>query len=223
MIRLESITKTYPVGDGLTVLRNVNLHVRSHEYVGILGPSGSGKSSLLHLLGLLDRPTSGRLFFLDRDVSQLDDADLSTLRGRHIGFVFQSFNLVTHLDSVENVALPLFYQRVPRHRRRERAREALAQVRLDHRFEHYPRQLSGGECQRVAIARALVTHPDMVLADEPTGNLDSKTGREILDLLADLHATGTTIVMITHDPAVAARIPRIVHIRDGVMSEGAER
>jgi len=220
MIRLDGITKTYPVGDGLTVLRDVNLHVQAREYVGVLGPSGSGKSSLLHLLGLLDRPTTGRLYFLDRDVSTLGDADLSTLRGRHIGFVFQSFNLVAHLDSVENVALPLFYQRVRRHERRDRAREALARVRLDRRLEHYPRQLSGGECQRVAIARALVTRPDLVLADEPTGNLDSATGREILDLLDDLHAAGTTIVMITHDPAVASRIPRIVQIHDGVLREG---
>jgi len=202
------------------VLRDVNLHVQAREYVGVLGPSGSGKSSLLHLLGLLDRPTTGRLYFLDRDVSTLGDADLSTLRGRHIGFVFQSFNLVAHLDSVENVALPLFYQRVRRHERRDRAREALARVRRDRRLKHYPRQLSGGECQRVAIARALVTRPDLVLADEPTGNLDSATGREILDLLDDLHAAGTTIVMITHDPAVASRIPRIVQIHDGVLREG---
>jgi putative ABC transport system ATP-binding protein len=223
MIRLEHVTKTYPVGEGLTVLRDVNLHVREHEYLGVLGPSGSGKSSLLYLLGLMDRPTSGLYRFQDIDVSTLPDSRLSAMRGAGIGFVFQSFHLVGHLSAIENVELPLFYQRVPRAERRRRAGEALAQVGLQGRTRHYPAQLSGGESQRVAIARAIVTRPSLILADEPTGNLDSATGRDILAVFSELHAAGATIMMITHDPTIAARIPRTIRIIDGCILEEPAR
>ena len=221
MIRLVNIGKTYPAGAGVRALISVNLHIREGQYVGILGPSGSGKSTLLNLLGLLDVPTSGELRFEGRDVATLSDQELSRLRGRAIGFVFQSFHLVSHLSVSENVELPLFYQGVPHRERRERARAQLACVNLAHRLHHLPRQLSGGECQRTAIARALVTEPKLVLADEPTGNLDSKTGIEILALFDALHAQGKTLAVITHDLSVASRIPRIVRIADGILSEGA--
>jgi putative ABC transport system ATP-binding protein len=221
MIKLVNIGKTYPAGEGVRALQGVNLHVRAGEYVGILGPSGSGKSTLLNLLGLLDTPSTGQLLFEDRDVATLTDLELSRLRGRAIGFVFQSFHLITHLSVLENVELPLFYQGVPPRERRARAQAQLAGVNLGHRLNHLPRQLSGGECQRTAIARALVTEPKLVLADEPTGNLDSKTGLDILATFDALHSLGKTLIVITHDLSVARRIPRIVRIADGVMSEGA--
>lgn len=219
MIQLEHITKTYPVGDGLTVLNDACLTIADGEYVGILGPSGSGKSTMLHIMGLLDRPTSGRLLFNDREVNALNDRELSMLRGRLVGFVFQSFHLVPQLSVAENVELPLFYQGVPRAQRRERAQRALAQVGMSGRLRHVPSQLSGGERQRTAIARALVTEPTLVLADEPTGNLDSRTGGDIVELLNALHAEGRTIVMITHDREIAATLPRVVQIRDGKLEE----
>lgn len=220
MIELVNIGKTYPAGAGVRALAGVNLHVREGEYVGILGPSGSGKSTLLNLLGLLDTPTSGELRFEGREVSTLSDFDLSRLRGRTIGFVFQSFHLISHLTVIENVELPLFYQGMAPRERHSRARAQLERVNLGHRLHHLPRQLSGGECQRTAIARALVTEPKLVLADEPTGNLDSKTGMEILATFDHLHAQGKTLIVITHDLTVARRIPRIVRIADGILSEG---
>ncbi len=220
MIELVNIGKTYPAGAGVKALRDVNLLVREGEYLGILGPSGSGKSTLLNLLGLLDTPTTGQLRFEQRDVATLTDLELSRLRGRAIGFVFQSFHLVSHLSVMENVELPLFYQGVPPRDRRVRARAQLERVNLSHRLHHLPRQLSGGECQRTAIARALVTEPKLVLADEPTGNLDSKTGAEILAMFDALHAQGKTLIVITHDLNVARRIPRIVRIADGILTEG---
>ena len=219
MIQLDHITKTYPVGDGLTVLDDACLTIADGEYVGILGPSGSGKSTMLHIMGLLDRPTSGRLIFNDQEVNALDDRQLSMLRGRLVGFVFQSFHLVPQLSVSENVELPLFYQGVPRAQRRERARRALDMVGMLPRMRHVPSQLSGGERQRTAIARALVTEPTLVLADEPTGNLDSRTGGDIVELLNQLHGEGRTIVMITHDRDVAATLPRVVRIHDGKLEE----
>ncbi len=220
MIELVNIGKTYPAGAGVRALQHVNLHVREGEYVGILGPSGSGKSTLLNLLGLLDTPSTGQLRFEGRDVATLTDLELSRLRGRAIGFVFQSFHLISHLSVIENVELPLFYQGVPPKERRERAQAHLAGVNLGHRLHHLPRQLSGGECQRTAIARALVTEPKLVLADEPTGNLDSKTGQDILATFDGLCRQGKTLIVITHDLTVARRIPRIVRIADGLLSEG---
>ncbi|MBT3295975.1 MAG: ABC transporter ATP-binding protein [Verrucomicrobia bacterium] len=219
MITLDHITKTYPVGGGLTVLDDVCLDIAQGEYLGILGPSGSGKSTMLHIMGLLDRPTSGHLAFDGRPVNALDDKELSTMRGRLVGFVFQSFHLVPQLSVSENVELPLFYQGVPRRQRRARAAKALDEVGMSPRRGHLPAQLSGGERQRTAIARALVTEPALILADEPTGNLDSRTGGDIVALLERLHGEGRTIVMITHDRDIAAQLPRVVHIRDGKLEE----
>ena len=217
MIQLEGVTKTYPVGGGLTVLRDVHLSVEAGEYVGILGTSGSGKSTLLHIMGLLDRPTSGTVRVGGDDVGGLNDAELSSLRGRSIGFVFQSFHLVSQLSVLENVELPLFYQRLSKREQRRRARECLDAVRLTQRADHFPGQLSGGEAQRTAIARAIAAEPDLILADEPTGNLDSKTGEEIIAVLEDLHARGCTVIIVTHDRSIAARMPRIVRISDGMI------
>ncbi len=222
MIRLEAVTRTYPIGDGLTVLHGVDLWVKPKEYVGILGPSGSGKSTLLHMIGLLDRPTTGKVFLRDRDVNSLPDGERSRLRGDSIGFVFQSFHLVNQLSVAENVALPLFYQRVPYRERRQRALQALDDVGLSQRTSHLPTQLSGGECQRTAIARALVTDPDLLLADEPTGNLDSQTGKDIMNLFDRLHDKGRTIIMITHDRSIAAALPRVTHIQDGRIREAVD-
>jgi putative ABC transport system ATP-binding protein len=219
VITLDHITKTYPVGGGLTVLDDVCLEIAQGEYLGILGPSGSGKSTMLHIMGLLDRPTSGHLAFDGRPVNALDDKELSRLRGRLVGFVFQSFHLVAQLSVSENVELPLFYQGVPRRKRRARAAKALDEVGMLPRRGHLPSQLSGGERQRTAVARALVTEPALILADEPTGNLDSRSGGDIVALLERLHGEGRTIVMITHDRDIAATLPRVVHIRDGKLEE----
>jgi putative ABC transport system ATP-binding protein len=223
MIELVNISKIYPAGTGVRALEGVNLTIRDGEYVGILGPSGSGKSTLLNLLGLLDSPTSGNLRYDHRDTTTFDDTELSRFRGRAIGFVFQSFHLINHMSVLENVELPLFYQGVSARERRARAEDQLRAVNLGHRLHHRPRQLSGGECQRTAIARALVTNPPMLLADEPTGNLDSKSGLEILAIFENLHQLGKTLVVITHDLNVARRIPRIVRIADGVLTEEAPR
>lgn len=220
MIRLEGVGKTYFNGAALTVLDDVNVHIKANEYVGILGPSGSGKSTMLHILGLLDRPSRGRFYFRDRDVTTLSDEEGSRTRGREIGFIFQSFNLVPNLNVLENVELPLFYQGVKHTERHARAKESLRKVNLSHRLHHQPMQLSGGERQRTAIARALVTNPNLILADEPTGNLDSKTGQDILHILDQLHDEGKTIVMITHDVSITKRIPRILRINDGKVTEG---
>jgi putative ABC transport system ATP-binding protein len=220
MIELINVSKIFPAGAGVRALQEVNLKVAEGEYVGILGPSGSGKSTLLNLLGLLDAPTSGVLNYGGRDTTTFTDQELSKFRGQFIGFVFQSFHLINHLSIIENVELPLFYQGVPARERRERATAQLEAVNLGHRLTHRPRQLSGGECQRVAISRALVTNPPMILADEPTGNLDSKSGQEILAIFDNLHRQGKTLIVITHDLHVAQRIPRIVQIADGVLTEG---
>ncbi len=222
MIRLEKVSRTYVTGGGVTVLRNVSLHVKRGEAACIIGPSGSGKSTMLNILGLLDRPSAGKFFFEGIDTATLNDAALSHLRGRRIGFVFQSFHLIPHLSVVENVELPLFYQRVPPTERRRRAEEKLAQVRLSHRLHHRANQLSGGECQRTAVARALITDAELLLADEPTGNLDQKTGVEILALFDELQSTGKTLLVITHDMSVAARFQRRIHIADGLVSEDAK-
>ena len=219
MIRLEQVSRTYALGGGLTVLREVDLRIRRGEAVCIVGPSGSGKSTLLHIMGLLDRPSRGRLYFDEADTSAFSDEELSRLRGRSIGFVFQAFHLLSHLSVCGNVELPLHYQRVPPPERRERALAALEQVGLLARAHHRATQLSGGERQRAAIARALVSGPELILGDEPTGNLDQKTGADILDLFLSLHGLGKTLVVITHDPAVAARFPRVIRIVDGVVQE----
>ena len=215
---LEGLTKHYFKPDGsilVEALRGIDLIIPSGEYCAIMGASGSGKSTLMNLLGCLDRPSAGRYLLDGIDVSELDDNALSRARGRRIGFVFQAFNLVSELTIVENVEVPLFYQGVSRAERRARAIERLSLVGLEDRLGHRPSELSGGQQQRVAIARSLVTDPAIVMADEPTGNLDTKTGDSILEIFQQLHADGMTIIMVTHDPRIAEDCERVVTLEDG--------
>jgi putative ABC transport system ATP-binding protein len=227
VLAVEDATRSYRLGgeDGTVVhaLRGVSFTVRAGEFLAIVGPSGSGKSTLLHLLGALDRPSSGSVRFSGRDVDDLDDATLAQLRNAEIGFVFQQFQLLARTSALANVALPLVYGGIPRAERRERAHAALEAVGLAHRLDHRPAQLSGGEQQRVAIARALVTRPRLLLADEPTGNLDSSTGEEIMDLLQALNRDeGVALVVITHDAAVAGLAPRRIALLDGLIDDDAQ-
>jgi putative ABC transport system ATP-binding protein len=222
VLALHDVGKVYgTAAHPVPVLRGIELAVQRGEFVAIVGASGSGKSTLLNILGCLDRPTIGRYRLVDQDVAELSDRELSALRKTRIGFVFQSFHLVPHLTVAENVELPLFYARVPARVRRQRSTAMLQRVGLGHRLTHVPSQLSGGECQRTAIARALINEPSLLLADEPTGNLDSKTSGEIMQLFDDLHSGGATIVMITHDPSVAARAARRILLRDGCIASDA--
>ena len=215
-IELENVTKTYQMGSvAVEALRGVSLRVRSGEFVAVMGPSGSGKSTCMHILGLLDRPSRGRCLFEGQDVSSLSDQALARMRNRRLGFVFQSFNLLPRTPAVENVELPLIYAGLPE--RRKRALDALGAVGLAGRALHQPAQLSGGEQQRVAIARALVMQPSVILADEPTGNLDTGTSRDILAILQRLNQEGITIVLITHEQEIASYAKRIVQFRDGVV------
>ncbi|MFI6513964.1 ABC transporter ATP-binding protein [Spirillospora sp. NPDC050679] len=221
MTALEAVdvTRTYTLG-GVEVpaLRGVSLAIEEGEYAAVVGPSGSGKSTLMHLLGCLDRPTGGVLRIGGRDVAGLSDAELAELRNWRVGFVFQSFHLLARTSARDNVALPLVYRGVPRAERRRRAAAALAAVGLEHRLEHRPGQLSGGEQQRVAIARALVGDPGVVLADEPTGNLDTRTGDDVMDLLERLNRErGVAVVLVTHEAEVAGRARRRIHVRDGLI------
>ncbi|WP_437437922.1 ABC transporter ATP-binding protein [Streptomyces olivoreticuli] len=213
VVELKGVTKEYP--GGVTALRDVGLTVMEGELLGIVGPSGSGKSTLLHIVGTLDRPTAGTVAIAGHDVSKLSDRALSALRSRHIGFVFQSFHLVPGISARDNVAEGLLYSGLPRGERRRRAAEALGRVGLGDRVHHKPHELSGGQKQRVAIARAVVGEPDLLLADEPTGALDTASGEAVMELLHDLNADGATIAVITHDHEIAASLPRQVRIRDG--------
>ena len=219
MIITCNLCKTYQ-GGGQTVqaLRSVSMHICRGEFAAIIGPSGSGKSTLMNVLGCLDTADSGQYILDGEEVTRLDRNGLARVRGTKIGFVFQSFNLLPRLNAVENVSLPLIYQGVSDKERITRARQALAQVGLDHRRDHLPAEMSGGQQQRVAIARALVTQPPLLLADEPTGNLDSAAGEEILRCLERLNASGTTILLITHDPSVALRCQRRMEMRDGILT-----
>ncbi|MGL4172970.1 MAG: ABC transporter ATP-binding protein [Actinomycetota bacterium] len=215
VLELRQVVKDYPTDPPTRVLRGIDLSVKSGELVAIVGPSGSGKSTLMNIIGTLDRPTSGSVRVAGHEVSDLSDSQLSALRGHEIGFVFQQFFLLSGLTAVENVADGLLYRGLPRKQRQERAIEALERVGLGHRLNHQPQKLSGGERQRVAIARALVGRPSVVLADEPTGNLDSVSSASIMSLLNDLNAEGATILVITHDRELASRLPRQVAVRDG--------
>jgi putative ABC transport system ATP-binding protein len=216
VLEMRSITKTYATGAmEVTALREISLDIDEGEFVAIIGPSGSGKSTLMHILGCLDTATSGTFRLAGDDVAELDEARLAELRNRHIGFVFQQFNLLAYLPAWRNVELPLVYAGIDRAERKERALRALRQVGLADRADHKPGELSGGQQQRVAVARALVTEPALILADEPTGNLDSTSTADVLGLLADLHAAGRTIVLITHEAEVADRADRTISVRDG--------
>jgi putative ABC transport system ATP-binding protein len=216
LIRTDDIRKTYSTGAvEVLALDGVTLQIEKGEYVALMGPSGSGKSTLMHLLGCLDTPTSGHYWFNDRDISTLDDTELAHLRNRQIGFVFQSFNLLPRLSAQANVQLPMLYAGVSFRERKGRAAGLLEMVGLKDRMTHNPNELSGGEMQRVAIARAFANHPSVVLADEPTGNLDSRTGVEIMRLFGSLAEQGNTIILVTHDQAVGGHARRIIHLADG--------
>ncbi|GAW31089.1 ABC transporter ATP-binding protein [Carboxydocella sp. JDF658] len=218
MIRLEELSKHYQMGKVVVkALNNVSLTIAAGEMVGIVGPSGSGKSTLMNILGCLDVPTSGKYYLDGKEVSELDEDELAEIRNRKIGFVFQNFNLLPSLTALENVELPLIYRGIGGAERRIRALEALEKVGLSDRIDHKPVELSGGQQQRVAIARALAGDPPVILADEPTGNLDSRSGREVMEILAQLHQQGKTIIIITHDQNIAARLPRVVRIQDGML------
>ena len=215
VIRLDSVTKTYHVGLGVTALDSVTLSVPEGQYVAIMGSSGSGKSTLLNLLGCLDRPTSGSYYLGGNDVSTFSDNRLSETRNGRLGFVFQSFNLIPWMTVTQNIAIPLFYRGTPRRKRRHKSAELAEMVGLGERRDHRPFELSGGQMQRVAIARALSNDPLVLLADEPTGNLDTQTGEEIMEVFAELGARGKTIIMVTHESHIAQHAERIINLRDG--------
>jgi putative ABC transport system ATP-binding protein len=218
LIELRGVSKTYDLGHlSVNALRPVDLKIAAGDYLAIMGPSGSGKSTLMNILGCLDSPTTGQYWFAGTDVSQMDDDRLSHLRNREIGFVFQTFNLLPRANALHNVELPLIYAGVPAHERAARAKTALERVELGARAHHRPNELSGGERQRVAIARALVTNPNLLLADEPTGNLDSRTGLEIMELFRAIQQQGKTIILITHEEEIGRRAERILRLRDGAI------
>jgi len=216
IIRIEGLTKHYRIGDEvIKALNGVDLSIRKNEYVALMGPSGSGKSTIMNIIGCLDTPSSGSYFLNGPDVAQLSDNELAEIRNKEIGFVFQTFNLLPRYSALDNVALPLVYAGVPKEERQERAKQALISVGLGDRLHHKPNELSGGQRQRVAVARALVNRPSIILADEPTGNLDTKTSHEIMGLFDDIHAAGNTIVIVTHEEDIARMARRIVRMRDG--------
>jgi putative ABC transport system ATP-binding protein len=218
VIEIDGVTKLYRMGsETIHALRGVGLKIHRNEYLAIMGPSGSGKSTLMNMLGCLDTPTAGRYEFTGKSVAHMSDDELADIRNREIGFVFQTFNLLPRSDALHNVELPLIYAGLPAHERKERAREALENVGLGNRLHHKPNELSGGQRQRVAIARALVNRPSIILADEPTGNLDSKTGVEIMALFEQLYEQGNTLIVVTHEEDIAQHARRVVRLRDGLI------
>lgn len=220
LIRVLDVWKTYQVGEQqVHALRGLSLDIEKGEYTALMGPSGSGKSTLMNMLGCLDTPTSGQYHLAGEDVGQLDDDALADIRNRRIGFVFQTFNLMPRYTALENVALPMVYAGVSKAERVQRATEVLKQVGLADRMDHRPNELSGGQRQRVAVARALVNRPDLLLADEPTGNLDTKTSIEIMALFEEIHAAGNTVIIVTHEEDIAAHTKRVVRLRDGVVAK----
>jgi putative ABC transport system ATP-binding protein len=222
VIEIEGVTKQYKMGSEIIrALNGVNLKIHRNEYLAIMGPSGSGKSTLMNMLGCLDTPTSGRYEFSRKNVATMVDDELAEIRNKEIGFVFQTFNLLPRSNALHNVELPLIYAGKPRGARLDQARKALTNVGLEHRMDHKPNELSGGQRQRVAIARALVNDPSIILADEPTGNLDSKTGEEIMALFEQLYSQGNTIIVVTHEEDIARHARRIVRLRDGLIESDA--
>jgi putative ABC transport system ATP-binding protein len=218
MIQLDNVCKSYFLGKNeLPVLKGINLNIDKNEFVALMGPSGSGKSTLMNILGCLDTLTKGTYSLNGKDIGKLSDNELATIRNREIGFVFQQFNLLPRLTAVENVALPLVYAGITKKERTERAMQMLTNVKLEDRSHHKPNELSGGQIQRVAIARALVNNPAIILADEPTGNLDTKTSAEIMQLLTSIHQKGNTIILVTHEEDIAKYAQRIIRLRDGVV------
>ncbi len=224
MITTEDLWKSYDMGaEQVHALRGINLRIQRNEYVAIMGPSGSGKSTLMNLIGCLDSPSKGRYWLNGQLVSELDDDELARIRNKEIGFVFQTFNLLARATSLHNVELPLIYAGIPADERAERAKAALTSVGMEDRMNHKPNELSGGQRQRVAVARALVNRPAIILADEPTGNLDSQTGNEIMALFDRLHSEGNTIVLVTHEHDIAEYAHRIVYIKDGVVAKDEQK
>ncbi|WP_427338073.1 ABC transporter ATP-binding protein [Caloranaerobacter sp. DY30410] len=220
MIKLEGLTKVYKMGNvSVTALKDINLNIEKEEFVAIMGPSGSGKSTLMNILGCLDKPTKGKYILDGVSIQGLNDDELAVIRNRKIGFVFQAFNLLSRTTALKNVELPMMYAGVPAKERRKRAIELLEKVGLGDRINHKPNEMSGGQRQRVAIARALVNNPAIILADEPTGNLDTKSGEEIMDIFKKLNEEGVTIIIVTHEPDIAQKAKRVVTFRDGMIIE----
>ena len=224
LIKITNIKRDFVLGNEIVyVLKGIDLQINKGEYVALMGPSGSGKSTLMNLLGCLDTPTSGTYILNGKDVSQMQDDELAEIRNKEIGFVFQTFNLLPRTTALDNVALPMIYAGYSKSERNERATEVLKQVNLADRMDHQPNQLSGGQRQRVAVARALVNKPSIILADEPTGNLDSKTSVEIMKLFGDIHASGNTVILVTHEEEIAAYANRIIRLRDGLIESDTSK
>lgn len=218
LIEIDGVTKRYKLGEQIVyALNGVNLNIERGEYTALMGPSGSGKSTLMNIIGCLDSPTEGTFFLNNKEVSRMSDSALSEVRNTEIGFVFQTFNLLNRLNAIENVSLPLVYAGIPKKEREERAKEVLDKVGLGDRMSHKPNELSGGQRQRVAVARALINNPSILLADEPTGNLDTQTSHEIMALFEEIHSAGNTIVLVTHEEDIAQHAKRIIRLRDGVV------
>lgn len=224
VIKIRNITRDFPLGNEVVkVLKGIDLNIERGEYVALMGPSGSGKSTLMNLLGCLDTPTSGTYELNGRDVSNMTDDELAEIRNKEIGFVFQTFNLLPRTTALENVALPMIYAGASKSERTQRAKQVLADVGLADRMDHKPNQLSGGQRQRVAVGRALVNHPSIILADEPTGNLDSKTSEEIMKLFGDIHKAGNTVILVTHEEDIAENAHRIIRLRDGIVESDTKK